>query len=331
MTALVAVLVASAAILPEGPATQSTPRDLVTSSLQLYDAGDHATAVHRLQSIKDKGVAVRTFQRTAEPWIRQHTSPSRSRRTAALLALELVAADMLLHWRVHRELLDWGAAELRKEPASDFELTWLRAAAALGFRARDRMWLATDGFLVRAVKRHPDNPRLRFQLASARVMGSLSELSAVTPRDTRDLAALASDPVVGVDAEIRLAELYLVGERFDRALEHARRALYRTDHAETAYLARFIAGRALERANRVSEAASEYATALESLPNGQSATLALAAIQSTTGDASVALRRVERAVQLASNTERADPWRTLPYGEWRHLASLTDELRKALR
>ena len=80
---------------------------------------------------------------------------------------------MLLHWRVHRELLDWGAAELRKEPASDFELTWLRAAAALGFRARDRMWLATDGFLVRAVKRHPDNPRLRFQLASARVLGRL--------------------------------------------------------------------------------------------------------------------------------------------------------------
>ena len=69
--------------------------------------------------------------------------------------------------------------------------------------------------------------------------------------------------------------------------------------------------------------------ALESRPNSQSATLALASLELRRGDADAAHARAEAA--LAERARDDDPWRLFLYGRYPTMTKLIDDLRAAVR
>ena len=129
--------------------------------------------------------------------------------------------------------------------------------------------------------------------------------------------------MLGAEAELRLGELRFVKHEFDRAYEHARRALTKTKEPPLLYLASMIGGRALNSLGDTRGAARHYEMALEVIPNAQSATLALAALQTDAGDGAAALRRVALAHSASDPAARRDPWRLLCYGEYQLAAKVT--------
>ena len=324
MTVAAATLAFAAALTP--------PQPSIPESFDRYLAGQYAAVVQQLTAGGDESEAFRRFRLEASRWIATDPAATSLRRRAAVaLALEVAALEMLHAWAPCRELLDWGAAELRQEPSSRFEAAWVRAAAALGFRAQDMRWLVDQGFLTRAKSRHPDDPHIRFLSVAARLTVPGSGWLAVPDDDAQAMAAMTGDAVVGVDADLRLAQLYLQLQTYDRALHHAWRVTSRASDPPAVYLGRFLAGRALEGKGDTKAAAAEYEQALGALPGAQSATLALAALEANGGDGSRGLRRAERALVEAGPAEHMDPWRLMPYGEFRRFPELISQLREGLK
>ena len=324
MTVAAATLAFAAALTP--------PQPSIPDLLNRYLAGQYAAVVQQLTAGGEESEAFRRFRLEASRWIAADPAATSTRRRGVVaLALELAAAEMLHAWPSCRELLDWGAAELRQEPSSVFEAAWVRAAAALGFRAQDMRWLVGQAFLTRAESRHPNDARIRFLGAAARLMVPGAVWLAVPDDAIQAMAALSGDAVVGVDADLQLAQLYLQLQTYDRALHHAWRVTSRATDPPSLYLGRFMAGRALEGKGDTKAAAAEYELALGTWPGAQSATLALAALEANGGEGTRGLQRAERALVAAGPAEHMDPWRLMAYGEFRRLPGLITQLREGLK
>ena len=109
---------------------------------------------------------------------------------------------------------------------------------------------------------------------------------------------------------MRLGALHVRRGRVNDALEMFERAETRTRDRYVIYLARYFKGQALERASKPADAEAAYRAALATIPQAQSATIALAAVVAKQGRRSEAAQLV--SAQLGTSPAPADPW--LGYG-----------------
>jgi tetratricopeptide (TPR) repeat protein len=144
-----------------------------------------------------------------------------------------------------------------------------------------------------------------------------------------ELVRLSSDPVVGVDAQIRLGYLHWATGNSDAAQTTLKTAAEVADTADRRYLAHFLAGWIALRDGRDDAARESLAGALEARPNSQSATLALASLELKQGDADIAHARAESS--LAERPRDDDPWRLFLYGRFPDLSRLIAEMRERVR
>jgi hypothetical protein len=143
----------------------------------------------------------------------------------------------------------------------------------------------------------------------------------------QELAALAADSTVGAEARMRLAYLHLQSGAYESAGTEAAAAASTSADADLRYLAHFIAGQAAQTRGELSSAESHYRSALAARPRAQSATLALAALVHSRGDANAAYDLVAGS-QAAPSPAASDPWRGFMYGDFPRLPMLIAELRR---
>ena len=113
------------------------------------------------------------------------------------------------------------------------------------------------------------------------------------------------------------------------ALAVARRAAAVANVPSVAYIARLLAGRALEALDRPVEAAEQYRGSLELVPGAESATIALASLQFVHEDREHALEATART--FATANPPIDPGRLIGYGSFMHWPRLRADVRAALR
>ena len=233
-----------------------------------------------------------------------------------------------IFWKAPPLLIEWGCSLMRGEPKPPpIERIWHLAAIAVVQRAGDAEFLIGSPFSERmnadaeidhvyhASGRFKNEGR--FKLAVPIAVDSLTwtpRRDRVAPRQA-DAAArafenLLDDASVGGEAAMRLGALHARRGRLDDALEMFERAETRTRDRYVIYLARYFKGLALERASRLPDAEASYRGALATIPQAQSATIALAALLAKQGHRAEAAQMID--AQLSTTPAPPDPW--LGYG-----------------
>jgi tetratricopeptide (TPR) repeat protein len=306
----------------------------VASLLDEYRGGAFDTAVARLSSEPDAERVRTALVRGAESWIASEPSDLTNRRlVAASFVLEVAHARLRHDNPATIVLLDWATRELRRAPPTATERQWIAAAVALVERgSHDGFSLALSKvgggfrwgqtFIDRGLRRFPDEPRLRL----AQVVWRVSHGRSSGVR--RDLERLTQDPVVGADALLQLAYLHVASRDFETAIGVARQAADATAQPATRYAAAFMSGVCYEALRRPGDAMVAYQAALEAVPHGQSASLALAQLLLRSNQADQAFELLDRS--LAERPDGDDPWRLFSYGGYIHWAALIADLRTVM-
>ncbi|HUL72728.1 MAG TPA: hypothetical protein VLT86_06475 [Vicinamibacterales bacterium] len=263
-------------------------------------------------------------------------------------------------------VLDWAQAELiERGPADAAERAWDLAAAALASGVRDWRYLqragnpraqppVLPGLMDRALVRFPGDPALRLEQALAAsgrfsvtidggrsVNDTLPSMAMVNGagvtapqtalRTAREsavnlLEALVDDPVVGVEARLRLGYLHWALSNDAAAQAELTRAAHDAKDADLRFLAEFLLGWTATLRGDRDDAMPHLEAALVARPDSQSAAVALAALTLQRGDAA-------RAYEIAQSSldERptdSDPWRLFLYAHHPRLPALVADLRK---
>ena len=138
-----------------------------------------------------------------------------------------------------------------------------------------------------------------------------------------ELAALSADPFAGIEARVRLGYLlWATGDDARARTELAAAAKIAVD-SDQKYLAFFLLGVAARSMNDNDAAAAAFTAALEARPRTQSASLALASIESLRGNGTQAHDLTRRALTAGD----ADPWRDFLYGNYPKWPALRAALR----
>jgi hypothetical protein len=271
-------------------------------------------------------------------------------------------------WQAMRPVLEWACTLLRTAgPPTDGERRWHLAVISLAGRVRDygslsatppgwaqhtfahlslselRQRVEKSEHLAHAWQRFPNEPRIL--LAAASMAG---RFGADAPRRYRDgqpvqrqpasnawlttalaaLQPLADDPGVGVDVMVREGRIQYALTHFSEALALEQSAAQAAHDSPEAYLAHFLAGRALEAMNDRAAAVAEFERAAAIRPRAQSAALAVAydRLLASTGSAAAAVMPA-----LASHDEFDDPWRLYDYGDYMYWPERLSALREALK
>jgi tetratricopeptide (TPR) repeat protein len=145
--------------------------------------------------------------------------------------------------------------------------------------------------------------------------------------EARFSEALALAPYL-VEARLRRGRVRLLQGRTGPALEDLDRVAADTGRAETRYLARLFAGRALETKGELAEARDAYRAANEEAPRAQTALMALARAHDRLGDVAEAQEALAGAGTVG---DPGDPWWDYQAGEPDRLAGLLVELQRLLR
>ena len=252
-------------------------------------------------------------------------------------------------------VLQWAYSVIAERLTPDeAERAWLLAAAALAGGVRDWRLLhvppfppasrtQTRGLIDSALLRFPDDPELRFQQALASVSRfnttvdggrAVYQPMRLSPRGGEVeagamLEALAADPRVGPEAQLRLGYLHWTMNRDEEAAAALADAAARAHDADLRYLAQFLIGwTALQRGD-LAAARPSLTAALDTRPNSQSAAVALAAIDLKEGEASRAYERARAS--LNDKAAADDPWRLFLYGHHPKLPARIAELRRRLQ
>ena len=252
-------------------------------------------------------------------------------------------------------VLQWAYSVIAERLTPDeAERAWLLAAAALAGGVRDWRLLhvppfppasrtQTRGLIDSALLRFPDDPELRFQQALASVSRfnttvdggrAVYQPMRLSPRGGEAeaaamLEALAADPRVGPEAQLRLGYLHWTMNRDEEAAAALADAAARAHDADLRYLAQFLIGwTALQRGD-LAAARPSLTAALDTRPNSQSAAVALAAIDLKEGEASRAYERARAS--LNDKAAADDPWRLFIYGHHPKLPARIAELRRRLQ
>ena len=327
-----------------------------TDLLDLYLKGDHAAAIAPLVKVANVRNLVIDLEVDGGDWISKGATPqdvARRRLAAASLALEFAVVRMEDEWLTVLPLVEWGCAQLVKDPPRDAELAWHRAAMAAMQGARASVFnrrhpvcgvprdapaglgrLAHSAF---ADARFPNDPALLFARAffadmEVPVEGTarLVDIDTAATESARAIGfykAAAADPLLAHESALAIGYIHLRMKRLDAVLPELAKAAESADPF-VRYLAHLLRGRTLEHLGGREEAASAYRAALAVLPNTQSAAMALAAL-SHTGD------QPHQAVELMSASFRSrpsvDPWREYGFGQFRHWQRYRDRLREVNR
>lgn len=353
---LAIVLVATALL---APAIRPTARSVTAAELlDQYAHGKFADVVSSLEQTRDFHDLLGRLKHDAPVWIAAGARPDdRDRRVlvAATVALEAARLDErrewklvqsyfrlpTLYWKAPPLLIDWGATLLRDAgPPREPERLWNLAAIAVAERAEDFEFLIGSpfeprtnpgdeiAFLTPLVKRFPDEPR--FVLAQGIALSwrtwPASYRSTQGMREAQEsLEGLSDVEGVGSEAKVRLGEIHLRHGDAAGALDLFTAADGDSRDPYVVYLARFLAGQALEREHQNADAIAAYRSALRVVPGAQSASIALAA-DSFQADDRVEAGRVIVA-SLSSGRAIVDPWRTFGDGDDRFWPELIAALR----
>lgn len=249
------------------------------------------------------------------------------------------------------------------------EHAWYLAAAALAGGVRDWRYLQqavepsrasriTPGLLNRALTRFPGDAALRLDqgIAAAsrfsitadgatRNRNSALPLTLLGGRDdlrnlviTRlgtpesaaaMLADIATDPVVGAEARLRLGYLHWAEGHDDAARTELAKAVAQASAADVRYLAQFLLGSIAMRGGDAVSAIPWLEAALATRPGSQSAAIALASLELQRGNADKA-HEIARA-SLDERRADADPWRLFLYGHHPQLRARIAELRRQVK
>lgn len=254
---------------------------------------------------------------------------------------------------------------VERGPADAAEHAWYLAAAALAGGVRDWRYLQRPanpraqppipaGLMDRALERFPDDPRLRLEQALAAAgrfavtidgdrdastlfpgvvvnVNGMRGGALAAPRPTaRDqavtmLAALIDDPVVGVEARVRLGYLHWTIRDDTSARAELTRAAADAKDADDRYLAEFLLGWMAMQAGDAAAAVPHLEAALAARPDSQSAAVALAALTLQQGDATGAYDIAQSS--LDKRPTDVDPWRLILYAHHPHVSGLVAALR----
>jgi tetratricopeptide (TPR) repeat protein len=358
-----AVVLASVALLD----ARQPPAPSVITLITQYAQGQPDDAVRLAAGIRDLGPLRLRFVQDVPAWIASDPARATERRAAAAaFLLELAAARLVTDWGRLSDLVEFTCAGLRAAgPPSPFELAWDRASMALAGLARARLWLLGEyarlphqparrttpskradqypRHLVHALERFPDDPPLRLARIVAWTWGRDHEPTRnVRPRESRyaadaplpqreaivALRPLIDDPVVGPEALVRIAHVYMTMEELPEALAELKQAQARQADRSIRYLSFFSAGRVLEALRRPDEAMAEYTKALEVIPGAESATVALGTLQFVHADREAAVSRLNTVFDRPGAA--VDPGRLVGYGSYIHWNALRQAMRAEL-
>jgi hypothetical protein len=340
-------------------APRSAAPPTIANLLDRYSRGDFAGAVDAAASV-DVSQWRGAFTKDAGAWIaREPRNAAKRRLAAAGFIVELAKARYETDYHVWSQLdesIEWICAQLRLSPVPvSGERAWQLASTALAERVRDTTWLigprvrgiVTPLHLEHAALRFPDDKRLKLQrivlhtldadkdLQLQTALASLQGRAGMQTRLTNRLDAaiheydpFIGDGDVGADAEVHVSHLYLEAHAFALALDHARTAATGVEPT-TRYLAHMVAGQALIHLHRPEDASRELTEALDILPNGQSAALALSSLLLLAGDPWQADELATRS--LPGRPGADDPWRLYYYGEFVRWPAIMADLHRALR
>ena len=197
---------------------------------------------------------------------------------------------------------------------------------------------------MHAIDRFPDDPRLQLARIVAWTWGrdreptrNVEPRAAAPPSVTRRppqlesivaLQALVDDRTVGAEALVRIGQVHLTVGDSAAALRSFDAADARVPDGAIRYLARFLAGRALEGLQRPQDAIVQYGRALDAWPGAESAAIALAALRFVSDDRGAAVTLLQE--QFAAPPRGDDPGRLASYGMFVHWPALRAALRAEL-
>jgi tetratricopeptide (TPR) repeat protein len=140
-----------------------------------------------------------------------------------------------------------------------------------------------------------------------------------------DFASLAGDPVVGIEARVRLGYLYWATGDDARARTELSTAAAAAVDPDLRYLAHFLLGVVAQSGHDTDAAAAAFRAALDARPKSQSASLALAAIELRRGNGGRAYELAQGTLETSGD---ADPWRLFLYGRYPQWPALRTALRR---
>jgi tetratricopeptide (TPR) repeat protein len=197
------------------------------------------------------------------------------------------------------------------------------------------------GLVDRALERFPDDPLLKFHRALAvasrfnitiegQRLTSPGPAAAGTNEDPVGLLSeLRSDPRIGAEARLRLGYVLWAAGKDEESRTELEAAVTATSDPDLRYLARFLLGSTAMTRDDFEEAKRQFALALETRPNSQSAALALATLHLKDGEAARAYDLAEAS--FAKRPHDNDPWRLFLDGHHPHLPVLLADLRSKTR
>ena len=243
----------------------------------------------------------------------------------------------VLEWQPPPRLIEWGCRLFARDATPrPIERWWQLAALAVAQRAEDFQFLVGNPFakrefsnpqdeiehLLHVIKRFPDEPR--FNLAQGIAVEWLWPDEA-----GRVFVPLTGDPAVAGEAGMRLARTMTRSPRNQQnAVEAFERAERLTRDPYVVYLTRYFKGQHLERQGRQPDAERAYRGAVATIPNAQSATMALSALLFRRDRRSEAESLA--AAMLSAKPQPVDPWRAYAHADDRFWPQLIGRLRREI-
>jgi tetratricopeptide (TPR) repeat protein len=311
---------------PAPPRTvPAVPRTL-TDFTAAYERGAYQSVTAGLRVAENPERLIRDLTAAGNPW------PSTPRREAAFV-VELADAGLFASAPDARksaeELLTRHARLVRHPLAPDeFERQWYVAVLAM-LQGAIRPEVAQP-LVDRAIARFPGEPRFvlaRAIVSDQRLSSGAAKPAAPYEETTKAYEAAIAHPEVATEARVRLGHRLHLQGRHDAALEHLLLAAAGSKVDGTlGYLRQLFLGRVYAALNRRDDAVAAYRAALEIVPPGQAARVALMS-QLLLGGA------LPDAIMLADivQTEQSpvyDPWWMYWQGQYRHYAQAMARLRE---
>jgi hypothetical protein len=327
---LIIVLLLLAAV---APARTQEPLSF-TPVFEAFLRGDFS-----VRELPTSGVDVQTLlARDGALWVSAGPSEQRDRRRLLVAAVALHLANTMgpTDGRRANAVLEWGCTLVRRNAQpSEAERLWHWAAVAVTQASADA-WRA-EAHAGHASKRFPDAPRFALARAVALEMRTWPDDRHRSPRD-RD-PALADQVIAGfrtaakypetrAEASIRLGLFVLRHGFAGNALNHLRAAA-EVKELYLRYLHGLFEGRAHDRENNLDGAIAAYRRALEAVPHGQTAQLALASALMRSGQQAEATAVTQAA--LRPGPRPPDPWTSYGQGDMRLWPMIANALEAALR
>ena len=326
-------------LLGARPFAQDKPADnpQVLAALKQYAGRDFNAAVPYLQSISSLKQFQFDLDRMANGWLKGSVVPASTARQA-LAGAALEAASLHLGDPSAGKLVEWACKYVREDTAAaEFDRRWMRASMAVLEGAMQPKLLATH--LEHVSKVLPGEPHLALArgLADEQRTAPWFAKTGITAPDILPLAESAIKKYqdaakledVHAEAMLRIGSLESRLRRNDDAVAALTDAEAHTTDPSLLYLARVFRGQALERLNKAADAQATYRAALETVPGGYAATMALAAALATGNQRVEASAAIDRLITTPASVP--DPWWSYWPADFRYADNLILQMREALR